>query len=236
MDKKFLMILIIIGVLTGCKCQYDVVIDNNLNVSEKIVVFGDSRFKIGNDYTVYSMYDALISNYSDIYDIVKDNDFDKYVEDGNLAVSSNNSYDSINDYVNSSLIKVLYDDGLVYRNDGSIVSITSDNTVDNLWIFMDDADDYALVEGVSVNIKLPYVVTNHNADYVDTKNNIYTWDYDYNSYDKQLILEFNKDMKYSSNNLFFKIVKYLIVILVLVLLGRFVYLKLVKKRNKNNKI
>ena len=72
-NKGKLVILFLLLLLTGCTAQYNVSIDKDLNVLEKITVLGDERFEITGSYTVDSMYLALTNNYDEIYNIVINN-------------------------------------------------------------------------------------------------------------------------------------------------------------------
>ena len=62
-NKGKLVILFLLLLLTGCTAQYNVSIDKDLNVLEKITVLGDERFEITGSYTVDSMYLALTNIY-----------------------------------------------------------------------------------------------------------------------------------------------------------------------------
>jgi len=228
--------MVILFVVTGCTAEYNVTINKDLTVSESIQVIGDDRFKLTNEYTVDSMYNALTNTYNEIYDIVKNNIINKTSIDNNLSVNGENTYASVKEFINSDYIKILYGDGLSMKTSGNVITLSTDNTVDNLWLFIEEMDEDSLISELNVNIKLPYLVTDNNADKVDDKNNIYTWEYDFNSYDKQILLEFDKSQSFKKGIGFLTILKYVVVIAIIGVVGYFGYKLLGGLSNKNNKI
>lgn len=236
MNKFKLFCLGIILLLTGCTAEYNVTINKDLKVEENVVVLGDDRFKITGSYTIDSIYNALINNYSDIYNIVKNNNINKYSDSGNLSASSEKSYNNLNDYVLSDYIKVLYSDGLSLKENGSVITIASDNLMDNFWLFLDDMDSDPLITELKINIKLPFVVTDHNADDVDEDSNTYTWVYNQNNASKQISIEFDKDRLFTENNILLIILKYGLFFLIIGVIVYFGYKILINNGNKNNKI
>lgn len=236
MNKFKLFCLGIILLLTGCTAEYNVTISKDLKVEENVVVLGDDRFKITGSYTIDSIYNALINNYSDIYNIVKNNNINKYSDSGNLSASSEKSYNNLNDYVLSDYIKVLYSDGLSLKENGSVITIASDNLMDNFWLFLDDMDSDPLITELKINIKLPFVVTDHNADDVDEDSNTYTWVYNQNNASKQISIEFDKDRLFTENNILLIILKYGLFFLIIGVIVYFGYKILINNGNKNNKI
>lgn len=235
-NKGKLLILFLLLLLTGCTAQYNVSIDKDLNVLEKITVLGDERFEITGSYTVDSMYLALTNNYDEIYNIVKNNSINRYSNNNKLAVSGEKSYNNLKDFVLSDYIKILYSDGLSLKEDGNIITVSSDNLMNNFWLFLDDMDSDPLIEKLEIKIKLPFVVTNNNADEVDNKSNTYTWIYDQSSASKQINLEFDKERFFDGNNIFITIVKYVFFFLVIGSILYVGYKFLIKRGSKNNKI
>ena len=49
MNKKTIILILSLFLLTGCTINYDVTINKDLTVVENMEILGDDRFKIGNE-------------------------------------------------------------------------------------------------------------------------------------------------------------------------------------------
>lgn len=236
MNKKTITLILSLFLLTGCTINYDVTINKDLTVVENMEILGDDRFKIGSEYTVDTMYETLKETYSELH---QDEDLDnikKYSSSGNMAISSNKTYKNLEDFAQSKYIKKIYVDGLKIAKEKNLITISSDNNLDNFWLFVDGMEEEPIVTKLEVKIKVPYVVTKNNADQVDNKTNTYTWTYDFRDYSKRINLEFDKNRIFKTGIDYLKIIKYILYIIGLSLLGYIIYRVIKLKNKKNNKI
>ena len=67
MNKKTIILILSLFLLTGCTINYDVTINKDLTVVENMEILGDDRFKIGSEYTVDTMYETLKETYSELH-------------------------------------------------------------------------------------------------------------------------------------------------------------------------
>lgn len=236
MKVKLIILIFALFFITGCTANYDVVINDDLTVSENIEIIGDSRFKVDGNYTIDSMYNTLKETYTELYENSDLENVSKFVKDGNMSISITNSYNDLDSFASSFVIKKIYSKGLDINKKQNIVGISSDNQLDNFWLFVDGMEEDPLITNLQVKIKVPFVVTKNNADKVDAKNNIFVWNYNYNDYSKKINLEFDKNRKFSSGIDFLKIFKYVGLVVVLVGIGLVCFKFIKNKSNKKNKI
>ena len=236
MNKKTIILILSLFLLTGCTINYDVTINKDLTVVENMEILGDDRFKIGNEYTVDTMYETLKETYSELH---QDEDLDnikKYSSSGNMAISSNKTYKNLEDFAQSKYIKKIYFDGLKIAIKKNLITILCYNILVIFWLFVDGMEEEPIVTKLEVKIKVPYVVTKNNADQVDNKTNTYTWTYDFHDYSKRINLEFDKNRIFKTGIDYLKIIKYILYIIGLSLLGYIIYRVIKLKNKKNNKI
>lgn len=236
MNKKILCLVLSLFLLTGCTISYDVTINKDFTVLEDMEIIGDDRFKIGDDYTIDSMFETLKETYFEIY---QDGDLDnikKYSKSGNMAISSNKTYSNLDEFANSNYVKKIYANGLKITSENNLITISSESGLDNFWLFVDGMEEDPIITNLKVSIKLPYIVTNNNADEVDDKTNTYTWIYSFHDYSKQINLEFDKNRLFTSGIDYLKIGKYILYVVGLAFLGFIVYNITKSQNKKNNKI
>lgn len=233
MNKKIFLTIIGLVLLTGCTANYDITINKDLTVEEKFEVIGDDRFKLTADYTKDSMYDTLKETYSEL---ITEGDLDNVktkVVNNNLAITSNIKYNNLSDFSKSKYIKKIYSDGLTVSTDNSVITIKSEDELDNFWLFVDGMEEDPLITKLKVSIKLPYQVIDNNASKVDKKTNTYTWEYDFQDYNKRLEITFDKNKEFVYGVDTKKVIKYVIYIVIILLIGFAIY-KIATSKNKNN--
>lgn len=234
--KKIFSSLFIVLLITGCSANYNLTIESSLNVNENINIIGDDRFKIDGNYTVDTMYDTILNTYSENVDKNKISNIEKYLDNNNLSIKLNNNYTNLDELSKSYYFSLIYPNNLKVTTDENIVTLNTDNNMNNLWVFMTDMEDDPLIKQLNINIKVPYVVTNNNADKVDEKNNIYTWEYNFQTTNKIISISFDKNNLHVVENKSIKILIYILIFLAIIGIGYLIYKKSQKIKNKNNKI
>lgn len=236
MKNKIIICLITIMLLTGCTANYNVTINKDLTVEENFEVIGDDRFKLTSGYTEDSMYSALKETYSELITEGDLDDIKTKIVNNNLTITSNIKYNNLNDFANSKYIKKIYKDGLKVSTDRSVVSITSINELDNFWLFVNGMEEDPLINKLKVSIKIPYEVISNNATSVDKKTNTFTWEYDFQDYDKSIEITFDKNKEFIYGVDTKKVTKYIVYIILLGLVIFAIYKVYKNKNKKNNKI
>lgn len=233
--KKIILILTVL-ILTGCSANYNLDIDKSLSSNENININGDNRFKIDNNYTIDTMYETVLNTYSDILDKTKINNVEKYLDNNNLSLKINNTYSNLDELSKSYYFSLIYSNGLKSTTNENIITLSTDNVIDNLWVFMSDMEDDPLINQLSINIKVPYVVTINNADKIDEKTNTYTWEYNFQTTNKTINISFDKNNIFVPENKTKTIIIYVLIFIIILGIGYLIYRLIQKNKNKNNKI
>lgn len=232
--KKNILVLIIPFLLTGCaSVKYDLTISKDLTITENVNL--SATVEHFNSYyknlprTVVEQY----YNDQELMSIFKNNNYsyDMIIYDTVYPyVLVNKKYNSLNEYSNNTVFK--------NQSFKDIITITNDNlitikTEDFLPYVIDEDNDRYPISILKVNIKLPFVVVENNADIVDKKTNTYTWSIDSTTKEKEISITFDKDRIYIYN-----LVMYIsmIILIILIIILIIVIIKIVKKNKRNNRL
>lgn len=228
--KKILLLILFLFFTTGCQVSSNVTINKDLSVKEELNMTGTSEF-FNNHYrnfpitVVENMLDSqereeILKENGYFYEIKKDKRY-PYV----YAVKN---YPSLLDYASNTIFKKQYFEDLIVEISDNLVTLKSKDFI--AYEDLENTDRYS-IKSFSLNIKLPYVVTSHNADKVLKAENIYTWKIDIENKDKEINITFDKDRVYVYN-----IAMYISIMILcfLVLILIFVAFKIVKKHKMNN--
>ena len=189
--KKVIFVVIFMFLLSGCDVTYNLKINKNLSVTEKIVALEEEEFNdLAHDYLLDRISVAFSSRYDEFYDYSA---ISKNTKTGNKLIRS---YNSLNEYKDQSNVFLDLIDNY---------SITETLNIINLNIVLSDdiynTDDMAytiIPENININIELPFKVTNTNADTQD--GNTYSWKIDKNNRNANIMLSFDKNRL--SNNVY----------------------------------
>ncbi len=233
MKLKIILVLMITFLITGCAdVSYNLDINKDLNVNEEVFITGTSDYF--NNFYKNLPITIVKEFYDDTKQIepLKNNNYNYELKNDNVkypGLLATKSYNSIEEYTNNTIFKG--------QSFSSITSNIKDNLVNiNVSGFIPYNEDRTYGYNISnliIKIKLPYVVTDSNADSIDKNTNTYTWKIDSNTTDKEIKLTFDKNKIYVYN------VSIYISILILIILGiiiGIIVLKLIRKNKVNNKI
>ena len=157
--------------LSGCTCEYNLLVTNKKKIYENIVIMdqNDNILKYSD-----SVEEFLLNQKKGI-------DMNEYAVNDILNKDSTglkikNTYSSFENYIKSDLFTSLFESANI-SEDNNIFSFetTGDYTRNN--IFSNDISSDYLYDLDQITIKIQFYnkVISHNADEVDEKNNIYTW-------------------------------------------------------------
>lgn len=187
MKKKLLMVLVSLFILTGCSVDYSITFDKNMKVNETMHATETDEF-----YSNYpnSSYQRVISFILEPnLDFLNHNDYNVNIEEynGNKGVKIERDFLDFNEFRNISLIYLQAVDGIEFIEDGSYITLKAKVSINTN---EQDQERY-YVSNLKLNIELPFVVKDSNADKV--KKNVYTWNFDANNNNREIIITFNKD-------------------------------------------
>lgn len=233
--KKILLISILF--LTGCSVQYDLVITEKEEVKENFYVYIDNQIIKNNSMSI----DEYLDHYSSIYSQnEKYKKFNITTKEGKNKsyFKVNRTYKNLNDYIDSYSFKSMFDYADIERGNKYISFTTSDNAYlealknDELISETNKYDDF------KVSIKFYNEVVNHNADHVNKKENIYTWNILDDDKENFIFFKIGPKVKYSvmlKDKISENIVSISIVsLLFMLIIGFFGYVYV--KIKKNNEI
>lgn len=229
--RKYLVLIFgLIFLLCGCSVDYDIKINKDLSVDESFTVV-EEKEKIREK--------SYANTYEELLQSVKSNtgiDSSKYLinsykNSSQLGAKVSRTYPSIQNYVNTVKDYDLFTTKTTYKKNGSVSTLTSKV------IYKANEEFVAIAYFIDakINIKVPFVVIENNADYVDEKNNIYSWDlknYTNSTKPEDIMLVFDTDKKISSISDFLTYFIIVGVILIMFVFGFIIY----KKANKTGEL
>lgn len=206
--KKLFLIIFIVFMCFGCKASYELKINDDLSIDEKITGLEDDEF-----YSKY--YKSTKSRVVNFVLATKQEYLDnlnfkvvKFSEDKLYGAYAKKKYSSIDDYLANSLAYQQYYEKMNIINNDGIIEISTDNKLNRN---TQDFRRYVVDEG-TVSITVPFKVLDNNAD--RHSNSTYIWDVDSGS-GKNIFIKF--DSKKINNNNKYDIIIFGIVCLVVII-------------------
>ncbi len=191
MKKKIVLIIMMIFLCCGCTTEYIIEIGEDLSIKETAIATNNSEFF--DQYPKSSVETVIGFLVEPHLKYLNDNGFTisnvKNEEEAGIILS--NSYDSIEEYIETSKIYEQYGDLQYIENDGEI-TLTIKGMLSNNE--QDQSGKY-LIDTSVIKIKLPHNVKSHNADEVDEENGIYTWNINEAGVEKEIFITFDKKIK-----------------------------------------
>ena len=228
MQKVFLLITILL--LTGCKVEYNLNLDNNLNLLEDINIIpsNNSDKETINNFS----YNIPIDSTADDYDV-----FEKKMETleyyninkKNDKLEINYKYDNTkyDEYSNSTLVNMAYEYISIEKVDDREIVLS---TAKEFRLF----ESYDNIEEVKITIKTNYKVLKSNADEVD--NHKYIWKINKeNAYGKGIYLKVDtsiEDLSFLEKLMRGDYFTPFTISIMLLIIGSIIYLILKRKSNK----
>lgn len=241
---KFLIILLCL-ILTGCRIDYNLKITDKNKFVEKtdIMAYFPNGNSISNEpgEEGYDIAEVLRSDAREYLNTLSYSGYNLInIESTNYkGVRVSRTFDGAVSYNYNMLVKNLYDEFSVDLSD-DIVTISAKGLnrekVESRYEMMG-----MVLDNSSINIELPYKVLENNADEVDKNKNIYTWNIDKNTTEKDILLKYDSSNVYALNmktigtKVNMTVVYVILVFLIIIIVGYFVYSyikKIYENRNK----
>lgn len=241
---KFLIILLCL-MLTGCRIDYNLKITDKNKFVEKtdIMAYFPNGNSISNEpgEEGYDIAEVLRSDAREYLNTLSYSGYNLInIESTNYkGVRVSRMFDGAVSYNYNMLVKNLYDEFSVDLSD-DIVTISAKGLnrekVESRYEMMG-----MVLDNSSINIELPYKVLENNADEVDKNKNIYTWNIDKNTTEKDILLKYDSSNVYALNmktigtKVNMTVVYVILVFLIIIIVGYFVYSyikRIYENRNK----
>ena len=221
--KKIILLVISLLLVTGCAVKYNVVINEDLTLTEEAKLTGTSSF-----FDIYykTTKTNVIKSMIDIYkDILDENKYTYELKEGTTPyVLVSKKYDSVSDYTNNSILFNGYFDEVKYTEDGNIKRIETMGYMPN---DPDNPDRFNIKE-LEISITCPYKVKNHNAKGYNKETN--TFYYELNSDSDKILLEYDVSKKFNPHEDVLKTIIISLVILIVVWVSFILFIKKEKKK------
>lgn len=228
---KYLIVVLMICFLTGCNVKNNYVINKDLSISEEIIM-SETREYFNKSYKmlpINKVKELLHSN--DNEKILQDNGYQYKIDQSDVLpkVIATKKYNTLQEFSeNNFAAKQIFTDVIVTEKDNLITIDTSGFIKPDPY----DQDRY-YVDNCEISIKLPYVVTENNADKYKASTNTYTWIINEKTKDKEIKITFDKTRIYIYNLVLYISIG---IVILLILIGIFIILKLRRKNIKMNRL
>lgn len=226
---KKVFLLLIIFLFSGCSLTYDLIIDPDLSVTEEISATED-------EYVLWTntgmKTDKAVPH---LYEIFKRDGVDSYLSTKTLKndviVNTSLSHKNLESYRDNFTSDVIKEVNV--KKNGNLITLIYNQQEE-----LSDKANSLIYDDITINITLPFKVTEHNADKVTR--NTYTWNIKKNEELKNIKITFDKSKQDGSRELsvgFFKInVKYSVLLLVGIVLVILSIVVVVFINNKKNNV
>lgn len=232
--KKKILILLIPFLLTGCaSVNYELDIDKNINVSEKVKITATSDF-----FNIYykNLPITIVKEFyndSDIQNKLNSNNYKHEINQKNAKypeVIISKEYKSLEEYSQNTIFKNQTFENIIVTTNDNLITLQTVNF--KKYTTDDDSDSYP-VSKLAISIKSPYVVVENNADKHDKKTNAYIWLVDSSTENKEIKITFDKNKIYIYNIIMYiSLFVIILIILTMIIIG----FKMHKKNVINNEI
>ena len=224
--KKIFVLLVFLFLITGCKAQYKIVINDDLSLTEEANLTGTQDF-FDNYYKTTKK--KVINSYLDIYKNILDANNYRYelINSDIPYVKVKKKYNDILDYTKNSILFNGYFDEVKYSENGNIKKL---ETIGYNYVGPDSNEDRFYVSDLEIAIKCPYKVTDHNAYLIDTKTNTYY--YELTEKEGKILLEYDISRKFDPNSNLIRTIIISFVIIIIIWFTVFISNKNKTKKNK----
>ena len=235
---KKIIIMLIPFLLTGCaRVTYDLKIEKDMKVVENVNMSATKEY-FDNYYMNLPITIIKRAYENDVtMSYLKNNNYFVELREYNYpfpSIFASKKYNSLEEYVTNTVYKgQSFEEIFVEQND-DLVTLKTKNFIKYL---PDDSNgdiDYRFpISKLSVNITLPFVVNESNADKIEKSTNTYIWYINEDTEEKEINITFDKNKIYIYNfSLYISIIVIIIVTTVLVIY----VVKTVTKNKKNNSL
>lgn len=231
--KKLIILVTLLLFLSGCEIKYNLLITDEEKIKETISV------NIPNE--TIANYNMSIPEFLDYYsNIYQQNEgyenFNITSKEGKSisSITAVREYGSLDEYKNSYSFKSLFNTATIERIGKYVSFTTSEN------MFLQSIKNNELVESSEANktyeisIKFYNEVANHNADKVDEKNNIYTWNINKNTTKDKIYFKIGPKVRYDVKikdyitNHLFTIIFFGVLFISIIIVSLYFYIKIKK--------
>jgi len=228
--KKLFVLIIFLFMITGCSVKSNITINKDLTVKEEVHMTGTPEFFAIYKKSLPITTVNMMLETGNRKNTLIENGYNYHIDKSGVypVVVASKNYNTIDSFTKNTIFKEQYFKNFETIYDGNLITIKADDYIN----FIDGDTELYEVKNFVLNIKLPYVVTSHNADSYDAKTNTYTWTIKLSDENKEINLTFDKTRVYVYN-----LVMYIsICVLIIICIALIIYARKIIKKNKINNI
>lgn len=181
--NRIIMLLIFVLLLTGCTIKSNITILDDGKIKEEVTITEEADAFFGDANKVL---DSYLSKYKTVLDFRKYENR-KIIEEDKAGIVFSNSYDNICSYFQDTAFNQYVYKHIKCTEDDRYYIIENDTPYIP---YCSDCSDWPKLDDISLSIKLPFDVSEQNADEINE--NIYTWKYGKEVSDKNFYLKISK--------------------------------------------
>ena len=205
---KFINLLIVLLLITGCSGTYNLNIDSDLTVKEELDV------TLENEADKFDELNSLLFS----KDVDKD-DYKITIKGNDLVVNYKQEYDSIESYLLDSLFE-----NISYNNSNNEIILETNNVFNLKNSLLDNSKNIKLLQ---INVSTPLTVLDENSDIISE--DTYSWTIDSSTKEKNIYFSFSNGAKDLNNGSIIIISTFIICLIVIVII-------IIKRMLDSNKI
>lgn len=202
MKRKSLLKIILLGIicslLAGCTVDYNIVIDSKNRVKENIVINIPNNKLLG-DKSPKKELNRKINDYKKIPSY-NHYEFKTKVKNDYSIVNIKSNYENLEAYADSPILNDLYENITIIENKNyTIFKTVGSYNYDYLYGTISEPIGPVgerPMKDVSVTIQLHNKLIESNADSVDEKNNVYTWNFSPDQTSKFIYIKYSNEKRY----------------------------------------
>ena len=231
--KRILIILFLVIMISGCKVEYDLKVNDDLSLSETVkITENTNRMKSRTNLDVEQSVKYLYDMYK--LDFMGDKNYSISSSGNNTIVTVHNSYKDLEDYQNKFKNEIFVPYNEYEKKNHQVIKISQFKLIDT------KASNRSIYDQIDVSIEVPFDVTNTTAEV--TNGNTYKWtvkadDTEY----KRIILEYNgnkpkNSVAFSFGDIAFHVGYEWIILVGVVVVVAVLLVYIYAKNKKNNRI
>ncbi|MDD2489697.1 MAG: hypothetical protein PHY26_00370 [Bacilli bacterium] len=187
---KIIIISLLVILITGCRAEYHLNFDSNLNIEEIITMVDRNDTIINYAPNVNAFIDIMLEDL-ETSGLVDNRDIKTNIGVNETTGIGTAHYNSFNEYIEDNILIDNIFESMNITKDNNIITVKFKSLTGKYEIFIDDGLYAAFFDEAQLKIKIPFQVLNNNADYYEKETNTYVWEYNANVIAKDVDIVFD---------------------------------------------
>lgn len=224
----YMLCMFILFGLTGCTLNYNLKVNDDMLIEENLNILETNNFLSTVTLNKEDFINDLINQYSSMDEYV-DYNYNTILKSDISGAEANKSFLDFYDYRNKNLLYKYFFSNIDINEQGDVLSLKFVAVTKND-LFSSNSQELSTLDNANISISLPFVVISSNADVIDSENNIYTWKYNEDNYNKNIEITFDKNNAFKSK---ISIEMYVLFGIIVIFVSTLIYVFYRYKKNSN---